>query len=719
METAGRPLPPISKEDPANLGRDHQRNFGLDSQADCLTQLDRLRSRIERTAGRKALRLPYVSASGDGARPPLGGLRSMNATPAQAAVWPHQRENIRRLQVSVSGSVPLKRARRVGLTVLAVQLVVLLVWSGFEAGRHAQTGDFTGFYRAWYLISHGTLVPSGWFHAQAILIQWPLAILGLIWPHPITLLVVQDLAIVGAELVAFLWICDIVGEQEGVPTTAYCLTGVALLALDPWIYWSASWDYHSEALGTLFAVLAARALFRGRRIGALWCLLTLLCGLVPAPYVVGIGLSLLLVRGRRTWGAAAVIAGTAWYEIMVKLGVGSGIAHAQGVKNQAADTLSSRLGTALPALTHFWVDVVANFAPAGVLGVFTAPAVGISAVTMGESLSQGNVGYARPSFQNLPIYIVAPIGTIVALLWLRRRFGRRLADGLAVLAVVNVAGWAAVWLPLVVPTWLRVNPSEAASITRIERLIPGRDAVDASQGIAGDFAGRANVALFIGAPVQLPVFAPYTWFVIAPYAGIETAPVDQSIQLIDNLARDPAAKLEYVSNADVWAFRVRAPAGSHGSVPVGGLTGNYPAGLFRSYGARVRRGSVRNWYMEGTDSARGPILWGDYFLKPVGRYRAQVRLRGTGRVSVQLWNDTTNQELAVRVPVLSGARSVGLRGAITKRDPKHSAQAESGFGVFSIDPVDAYPGNVLEIRVYAQSSSTIRVLSVSLQRVTR
>lgn len=640
----------------------------------------------------------------------------MNTTSAHVAPRLLGREVIRRLELQATRPATLRRVRRVGLTILAVQLATLLVWSSFEAARHVQGPDFVGFYRAFYLISHGTLVPTDWFQAQAVLIQWPLALLGLIWPHPITLLVVQDLAIVGAEAVAFLWICDLVAERQEVPATAYCLIGLALLALDPWIYWSASWDYHSEPLGTLFAVLAARDLFRGRRIAALWCVLTLMCGLVPATYLVGVGLSLLIARRRRVVGGTVALTGVVWFELMVRLGAGGTLSNTSTVHGtEAAVSVTSRISLLIPEVWHHWLDVLANAMPAGLLGLFTAPVIGIAGVTLGENFSQGNPNALVPSFQGIPLYIFVPIGTIVALMWLRRRFGVRLANVLATAAVLNVVGWGAVWIPKTVPTWLRVSPAQSEAISHIEAMIPRRDGVVASQGIVGDFAGRNHFGVFDTAPTTLPITGPYTWFVIAPYAGIETATVAQSAQLIANLARDPNAKLKYVSNASVWAFRVRASSAGASAVQVGGISSSNSAGLFATYGTAVRRGRMRSWYMEGSDRAPGPILWGDYYLEPVGRYRAQVRLAGSGRVSVQLWNATTNRELAAKSPVLSGSEKVSLSGAITKLDPTRSARAQRGIGPFQIDPVRAARGNVLEVLVYAESAATIRVQWVSLR----
>lgn len=641
----------------------------------------------------------------------------MNATSAHLSRSRFAATGIQSLKLNDARRGALTRVRRMGLAVFAVQLLVLLVWSGLLAARHTQTGDFAGFFQSWYLIGHGDLIPPGWFQAQAILIQWPLALLALAWPHPVTLLVAQDLAIVGAELVAYLWICDLVAEREDVPVTRYSLTGLALLALDPWIYWSASWDYHSEPIGTLFAVLAARDLFRGRRIAALWCFLTLLSGLITAPYLVGLGISLLVARRNRKAAIATAIAGAAWFEAMYKLGAGGAIGTLSGVRTHAVSTLFSRIAPAIPAFFHYWLDAVANVAPAGLIGVFTAPAIGIATVTLGENYSQGTVGNVRPSFQGIPLYVFVPVGTIVALIWLHRRFGNRLANGLALLMVLNVMGWAVVWIPAAIPTWLRVSPAQASAITYTERLIPRRDAVVAEQGIAGDFATHRHWQTFLGG-AKVALSSPYTWFIVAPYAGIETATVAESAQLIQALARDPSAKLEYVSDANVWAFRVDVPRRGRHTLHIGATSGSYAAGLFATYGTPVRRGPERSWHTAGNNRAKGPILWGDYFLEPVGAYQATVRLSGPGSAQVQLWNTTTNRELAVKTVSLSKTRQVvDLKGQITRRDPKHSAKALRGFGLFQIDPVPAFRGNNLEVRVYAESRSTIKVWHVSLTPV--
>lgn len=488
------------------------------------------------------------------------------ATPATNAIaLPRTRDARRRAAADSRG---LLFVRRAGLIVFAAQLVALLIWSSVEASRLVQTGGFVGFYQSWYLIAHGHLGANGWWRSQGVLVQYPLALLALFSESPFVLLAVQDLAIVGAEVVAFLWICDLIAERADLPRTGYCLTGLALLALDPWIYWSASWDYHSEALGTLFAILAARELRRGRRIAALWCALTLLSGMVPATYLLGIGAGLLFARRRRLAGAVVAGGGLAWFSALTALGAGKGLGYVTPGQTRYSGgaplgTVTGRIAEAGQMLGHHWIDLFINLMPAGFVGALIEPALGIVAVVLGENLSEGSTTFLIPSFQSLPLYVFVPVGSVIALVWLRRRIGSRFANTLAVLMVANAAIWGVTKAPDAVALYLRVSPAQAAAIRRIQAIIPPNSGVVVSEGICGAFARHERIATFDLAPTRLPIWSPYTWFVVAPSAGYESASPAQSWRLIRILRHDPAARLEYV-RAGIWAFRVH---GTRGNAP--------------------------------------------------------------------------------------------------------------------------------------------------------
>jgi hypothetical protein len=457
----------------------------------------------------------------------------------------------------------LEFVKRAGLVVFAAQLVALLVWSALEASRHVQTGGFVGFYQSWYLIAHGNLNPNNWWQSQAVLVQYPLALLALISSSAFMLLAVQDVAIVGAELVAFWWICDLVQRRADLPVRGYCLTGVALLAFDPWIYWSASWDYHSEAIGTLFAVMAARELFRGRRIAALWCAVTLLSGMIPATYLVGIGISLLVAQRRRLLAAAVAGSSVAWFATLTLLGAGTSLGYANlgdEAKYQHGlpiGGLSTRASDLIQMVSHHGSDLITNLMPAGFVGAFTAPVFGVVAVVFGENFSEGNTASVIPSFQSLPLYIFVPVGSIIALIWVRRRVGPHLANIAALVLVANAIIWGAVEAPRVFGVFLSVNARQAAAIDHVQATIPQGESVIVSEGISGAFANREHIQTFDTAPVRLRLSAPYTWFVVAPTAGSESATPAQTEQLLRVLRHDPAARLVYTS-AGISAFRVHA-----------------------------------------------------------------------------------------------------------------------------------------------------------------
>ena len=96
---------------------------------------------------------------------------------------------------------------------------------------------------------------------------------------------------------AYFWLVDILVSRPKLPLKEWSLLGLGLLVLNPWIYWSISWDYHSEAVGVLFAVLASRAFYFNRRSAWAWSALTAVSGLVPCTDLLGIALG----EGGEAW----------------------------------------------------------------------------------------------------------------------------------------------------------------------------------------------------------------------------------------------------------------------------------------------------------------------------------------------------------------------------------------------------------------------------------
>ncbi len=163
----------------------------------------------------------------------------------------------------------LRRAWRVGLLLLLIQLVGLVLWSAVIAHRDSLTFDFAGFYQAAVLIAHGHLNPyattvgHAWWQDHAAFIMLPVGPIEHLWPHAVTLLWLQDLVTIGAEAVALAWVCDIAArrvQRGGATSTSVGLVvlGIILVIFNPWMDWAASYDFHAEAFAGFFVIGAAR-----------------------------------------------------------------------------------------------------------------------------------------------------------------------------------------------------------------------------------------------------------------------------------------------------------------------------------------------------------------------------------------------------------------------------------------------------------------------------
>ena len=186
---------------------------------------------------------------------------------------------------------PLRLVRRIGYAVLGLQLAGFLVWSTVQYHRFALTWDFTIYHQAWYLIAHGNLDPYNsvqrypfWQNHSEFLL-WPLALFYWVWPHDVVLLWLQDVCVVGAELVAFTWLCDLAQRYRPGRDAAWLAgAGLVLLAVNPWTWWALAWDFHTETLAILFLTLLARDLANGRQRAWAWVVPLLACGDVAATY---------------------------------------------------------------------------------------------------------------------------------------------------------------------------------------------------------------------------------------------------------------------------------------------------------------------------------------------------------------------------------------------------------------------------------------------------
>jgi hypothetical protein len=621
--------------------------------------------------------------------------------------------------------------RSAGIALVAAQFVGMLVFSAVQYGRYSLTSDYAFYASALYQIAH-LHVSAYFFMNHGELTFYLLAPTYWLAPHGPMLLWDQDLAVVGAELVAFLWICDLAAERRiGSPRLGalVALSGLLALLLDPWIWWTLAFDFHFETVGALFAVLFARDLFRGRRTAWLWAALTIFSGDVETTYVIAIAAGALLVS-RPRWRPLVISAGAlAWFAVLHGTGAMRGAGNLAAVASVAAvagkHVSNSRsigglgeLGVGLlrqPArvlatVRAQWLNTWANLAASGPVGVLSPALVFVPLLVTVENALYGQT-FSEPSFQSIAIYLFMPVATVMVLVWLARR-RPRLAGVLAVLVAADVLGWGLVWLPRTASQWIRVPPAAAAQLDRVSAALPPTAEVVASQGIGGRFApGRPYVGM-VGPAGKVSIFSRDVWFIVAPSVGIETAPSSSQEALIGELA-GPLHAQPVVVGDGIWAFRYRPPKGQT-SLTLPGVPTTLPAWLFGSTsGGKMETGPARDWHMAGGVTP-GYAVWGDYWMLGQGRATASAVVSGAGLVDVEVWDVTTNTLLARRQVVLQAQRTVERFSVVVPR-PRAAAPFQ-GFGPFSSRPT-APSSDQLEVRVYTPGgTTTVNVYEVGLAR---
>ncbi len=165
-----------------------------------------------------------------------------------------------------------RRVRIAGWLAFALWALGLCLYSTVQYHHFVLAEDFGQYSQAWTLIGRGHLNPLDtiygfpFLRANFELAMWPLALLHLVLPQPVVLLWVQDLSVAGTGLVAYLWVGDVLERARVAlwPTVLVAISIVIVTVTNPAMYETIAFDFHLEATATLFLVLAARDLWRGR-----------------------------------------------------------------------------------------------------------------------------------------------------------------------------------------------------------------------------------------------------------------------------------------------------------------------------------------------------------------------------------------------------------------------------------------------------------------------
>jgi hypothetical protein len=490
---------------------------------------------------------------------------------------------------AVAGAAtPLWRHLRIaGLVAIGTQLVGTLVLSTFLFHRFHLIEDFGIFNQAWTLIGQGHLNPYNsiygfpFYKSHFELIMWPLALLHVVTSQPVVLLWFQDLTACGAELVVFFWIVEHLEDHHVPRGVGLGFGGAALAALlvNPLLWSTVSFDFHFESTATLFAVLAARSLYRGRfTTGWIWIGATLLCGDVAALYVVGLGLSALLAGGAvRRQGLPVLATGAAWLAFIALIGANRGSSLNDYAYLAGRAKLPRGGGLALAAagaLTHpgrvlhivrfrlraIW-DAVE---PAGVIGLASPWGFGVPVVVLVSSALNSSTNYIGSPFQNFALLPFLLFGTVSVLVWLSARLRDRwvvpVVVGAVLVLVALITGANA--SGAMVRTAVDTGPtaSQAAVLRSVLPRIPEDAEVASSLRVIGRFSSRPLVYLILPSADALPANSRDVVVVLAVTSGIDATPPGQAASSITALrARYHAETL--VDADGITVLRVTVPNG--------------------------------------------------------------------------------------------------------------------------------------------------------------
>jgi hypothetical protein len=636
----------------------------------------------------------------------------------------------------------LRRLRQIGLALIGLQFLAFCIWSAILVHRVALTHDFMTYEQAVYLISRGHLDPFSsslgypFWQDHGTFLLWPLAFLDWLWPHPVTLLWIQDALTVAAEAVALVWACEIASthvRRVKDERLVWACVSVALLILliNPWISWAVSADFHTEPLAMVWIVAAARDLFADRKRMWLWAVLAMLSGDVGASCCAALGVSA-IIAGQRWWrtGLALTLAGAFWMLALGAVHATKGtqpgffapllLGHTGHVPSSTSSleilqAIVRHPDRAVHAFGANILNVWANLSAGGLLGLLWPPTMVPIALVLLESALAHGPRFSDPGVQNLPVYILGAVGTTAVCLKLARsslqRRSRWMMPTILGLLAMNAIGWAVVWLPQLPKTWLRVDSRPAATLGHLATRVGPHDQVIVQAGVSTGFDRR----LFIHPTFKLPsTFTAQTrhlWLVFAPAQGIEEASPSDIYGAMTKLAGVPHMRLALAMNG-IWAFEWTPPQGVHRltvAVPSPNVIGAWT--VPGTAGTSVRRGPVRSWHTI-SNGREGYVVSGDYWLAPPGPVSADVSLDASGPTNVELWDNTAGTLLArKRVSHSNGTRGVHLTGKVTR----HKSNVYGGWGPWQIKPTSPAPGDVLEIRVWTPGHGKVTVDSLTLR----
>ena len=624
---------------------------------------------------------------------------------------------------------------RVASTVFALQALVLIGISDWLYTHFDLTWDFAIFYQAWYLIAHGNLNPyvsvghSYFWQGHLEWIMWPLALLYYLYPHGLTLLIVQDLAIVGAEVAAMGLVLELIRRKQGSVDGLWWLRwlGLFVLLVNPWLYWSAIFDFHFHSMEAFFITTAVWQFYRHHVLrGYIFVALCFVTSLVSVTFLVPLALLLFIWRQRRD----AIIVGTIailgflleeklfFHNLLAFAAYTGGVTSSHIAGTLKPSTGFSSLGGILhlPAaiVKTMWMgrlNIYANLGPSGLLEMLSPFGLFIPGLVLLESTLAGTM-FSQPGTQNIPAYALLAVGTIAVLLRIATR-SMRTSKIVAAAVVMNALAWTSVGAIGFRSRTAVPSAFAASTLQHLRNTIPTDAEVIASQGIVGRFAGRKYVYTAWYRGPLLPIRGRYVYFIISPYNGINVSPVSQELSRIAFLASQPHVKL-LTHRGNIWAFRWEAPYGVT-SFKFGGDSMNLPAWTMgTSVGDRVLSGSPSTWHMTNKAGEAGYIETGAYWRLSPARYQLSINVASTGPVNVEAWNSTESVLLLRRT--LESTNGIATIEADFSNQQQYSQHVFRGWRFFPFQDPEFLPYDQIEVRVWTNGRSHTDLYNIGLRK---
>jgi hypothetical protein len=364
--------------------------------------------------------------------------------------------------------------------------------------------------------------------------------------------------------------------------------------------------------------------------------------------------------------------------------------------------LLSRPGHILSVIWSERINAWANLAASGFLGIFAPTVLFVPLLVITENTLYNGRVFSTPLFQSIPIYIFGPVGAVLFLVWLARRHPR-VVTVLAAVVIVDMIFWGAIWLPRTPGQWIRVSHAAAGELDSVASGLPAGAEVVASQGVGGRLAAGHDYVAVVGKGGSVPLDGKPVWFVIAPTVGIETAPVASQYAIVADLAGPLHARPLVVGRHGIWAYVYTPPPGQT-SLQLPGVPTSVPAWVLNSSsGTPLRTGPTSARRVIGS-GGRGYLVWGDDWRQPAGPAVATAVISGTGTVSVEVWDVTTDTLLGRREPPLTAQKEkITIPFEVPPLHPRDAVF--QGWGPFSSRPVTP-PGDQLEVRIYTPGGGT-------------